>query len=105
MKHNFARTLSPGDLILVPYQNHLYPGIFKGYGKSGGNVHYFGLKTNDEHKDYIRKRLQDGKKPYVDFINRRGSNVIAKLNPNEMEATLRVWYDEYKFLLTQKGII
>lgn len=104
MIHNFARTLAPGDLIIVPYSNHLYPGIFKGYGK-GGNIHYFMIRSDQRAKDYVINRMLDGKKVYVDFINRTQDNVIAKLHPDELEASLRAWYDEYKQLLIQNKLI
>lgn len=104
MTHNFARTLAGGDLIMVPYSNRLYPGIFRGYGKAG-NIHFYMLRTEQYYKDNVINRINSGKKPYVDFINRAGTNLIAKIDPNEVEANLRVWYDEYKQLLISKGMI
>lgn len=104
MTHSFARTLVVGDLIMVPYSNRLYPGIFRGYGK-GGNIHFYMLRTGQQVKDNITNRINSGKKPYVDFINRNGDNIIAKIDPNEVEANIRQWYDEYKQLLISKGMI
>lgn len=105
MKHWFTRTLKAGDLIAVPYNNYLHPGIFIGYGKTG-TVQYYNLRgfERPESKDYVRKRVEEGKL-WKDYINRTLDNCIAKIDPDETQADLRVWYEELRYLLQQKGKI
>jgi len=103
--YQFARNLQAGDLIIVPYTNRLYPAIFTGYGKAG-NVRFYTLHVGQPYRNNIIERITvKHKKPYVSFINRTGQNIIAKLDPDELESSYRQWYEEFKGLLLKHNMI
>lgn len=100
MTQEFARTLKKGDVIVVPYQNRLYPGIFLDFGPKG-NLRYYLLRKFE----YFEKYFNLGKKPYADYLSRVGSNIVAKVSPSELSDSYQQQLCQLRDALIEKGYL
>lgn len=84
----FAKTLQPGDLIVVSYGRYLRHAIFSGRGKSG-NAQFYLLPFYKDSVDtwskyYILESIKAGKKPWRNYITSSGEERIAKVNMDDL---------------------
>jgi len=100
-----AFKLEKGDLIAVPYSNHLAAAIFLGYGSQGNLQFYIFNSHRVKYIDTLESRLKKGKKPYIDYINRMEENTIAKIYEQDLSPELKEAYDQiYNILEKYKQI-
>lgn len=101
-KQQYAQTLCPGDLIVVAYNNYLWPAIFIKYNKN--NVPNYFL-FNIPKLQYIENSFLRGQRPYVDYISRKGNTAIAKIAEEELSDEKRDIYYKMFDLLKKNNYI
>ena len=100
-----TKTLALGDLIGVAYNNYIWPAIYMGKGKAG-NFHFYLL--SERKIERIEERLSNGKKPYIDYINRLepvGRSPLVKISLNDLEQKDRSLAERCLFILKNGGLI
>ena len=97
-KQTMARTLCPGDLCVIAYNNYLYPVIYKGEGRS---IQFYMLHN----VEYLKKALLEGIRPYLSYVNRNGNNIIAKISEDELPEHMKHDYEDLFYLLKENGYI
>lgn len=100
-KQKYAKTLEKGDLIIVGNSNYLSHAIYAGDG-GRGNPQLYWLAGN---LTWQKDRMKNGQKPYKGYVVRGGTQVVAKLSPNELRDEDLAIYEEFKDLLTQNGYL
>lgn len=94
---SYCKDLKAGDLIIVAYSNKLYPAIFLDIGFRQNPRFYL---INRGRIDSLRQ----GNGIYRDYLSRDNwQKSIVKVNPNDMDDSVRYMYDEFLNLLQEKG--
>lgn len=94
---SYCKDLKAGDLIMVAYSNKMHPAVFSSVG----------IRKNPRFYIISDSRLRNFKERgylYRDYLTRDNwQKSIVKVNPNDMDDSVRHMYDEFLNLLQEKG--
>ena len=94
---SYCKDLKDGDLIMVAYSNRMHPAVFSSVGIRQNPRFYL---MSQGKIDYLRQHGTI----YRDYLTRDNwQKSIVKVNPNDMDDSVRHMYDEFINLLQEKG--
>lgn len=91
-----------GDLIVIAYNNYLYPAIFDKVGIANNPNYWLISKENYE---WWERRSSFIKRPKVDYANRLIDQCIVKITEESLSVGDRWAYHKQLEFLQQKGVL